>query len=409
VELADSSLQKPPLHIPVAVGLVDARGTDIALKLAGEPTNHPQHGMPTRVLDLTEVTQAFTFTDIPAEPTPSVLRNFSAPVILEWNASDAQLAHLLAHDSDPFNRWEAGQSLALGRLITLQAQQRAGLKLEVDRVLIDAAGKLLADTQLDPAFKTELLSLPDETAIAEAVEVVDPQAIRLARIHLLKHLAQSHQQLWANIYDASRTLGAYSASPQDTGKRGLKHLALRYWVESGDAAATTAALAEYRHADNMTDRAGALMTLLQIRPEAAVEPLAAFYKHYDNEPLAIDRWFRMQASARGATVADIEKLMRHKAFTLKNPNRLRSVFSQFCMGNPAVFHSADGYALWSETLVRANAINPEVTARMARALDRWRKLTPQLQTLAQAALQNVASARGLSIPVREVIEKALKL
>jgi aminopeptidase N len=157
----------------------------------------------------------------------------------------------------------------------------------------------------------------------------------------------------------------------------------------------------------MTDRYGALAALVHIQPQAAAQLLPDFFTRYAAEPLAIDKWFRLQAGARCATVADIEKLTRHKAFTLKNPNRLRAVLGQFCMGNPATFHCADGYALWSELLIRTDAINPEAGARSARALDRWRKLTPALQSHAQRTLQGIAKYRTLSKPTREVIEKAL--
>ncbi|MGL4574355.1 MAG: aminopeptidase N [Burkholderiaceae bacterium] len=409
IELADAKLVKPPLHIPVAMGLVDAGGNDIPLKLQSEADSHPQHGATTRVLDLIEGTQTFTFVDVPSEPTPSLLRNFSAPVLLQWDASDAQLAHLLAHDTDAFNRWEAGQSLALRRLMALQAQRREGKPFAVDTVLADAVKKILLDPRLDPAFKTEVLSLPDETMMAESADVVDPQAIRAARVYLQQSLGQAHLQLWAQTFAANKTPGVYSPNPVDAGKRALKQLALRYWLESADSAATRAALSEYETANNMTDRAGALAALLHVQPHAATVPLAEFYTRYAHEPLAIDRWFRLQAGARSATVAQIEKLARHKAFTLKNPNRLRALLGTFCMGNPAAFHSADGYALWSDLLVRADAINPEMAARMARALDRWRRLAPALQAQAQHTLQGIAKVAKLSKPTREVVEKALTI
>jgi aminopeptidase N len=409
VELTQNALAKPPLHIPVAVGLLDAQGQDIALKLAGEPLSHPQHGATTRVLDLTEASQTFTFTGVPQAPVPSVLRNFSAPVYLDWNASDAELAHLLAHDSDAFNRWEAGQTLALRRLIDLQAQARAGKPLAVDEALTRTYAQVLADQSIDAAFKAEVLVPPGEAIIAEQIAQVDPAAIRAARIHLLKAAGRALKDTWAAVFDAHQTAGDYQPEPIAAGKRTLKNLALSYWLETGDAAAIAATQKQYQTADNLTDRYGALAALLNTQPNAATQALADFYKRYEHEPLVIDKWFRLQAGARGATVADTRRLAAHKAFTLKNPNRARSVLGQFSMGNAAAFHSAEGYAFWADHLIELDAINFEVAARMARALDRWRKLTPQLQNHAKQTLERVAAVKKLSHPTREVVEKALAL
>jgi aminopeptidase N len=409
VELAQTGLVKPPLHIPFAVGLLDAQGNDIALKLKSELQSHPLRGAHTRVLDIKQTTQSFTFVDIAEEPVPSLLRNFSAPVQVHWQATDAQLAHLLAHDSDAFNRWESGQTLALRRLIKLQAQHRAGQPLQVDGVLAHAFGAVMADTRLHAAFKAEVLTLPNEFVIDSHVDIIDPRAIRAARIALLQQLGHAHKDAWAALYSAHQTPGAYQPNPVDAGKRALKHLALAYWLETGDAAAVHAAQQQYLHANNMTDRYGALTSLMHIQPHAAVELLADFYKRYAHEPLVVDKWFRLQAGARQARVSDVQALLKHKAFTFKNPNRLRAAVSQFCMANPAAFHCAEGYALWSEVLIKVDAINFEMAARLARALDRWRKLTPALQTHARAALERVAQVKNLSKPVREVVEKALAI
>jgi aminopeptidase N len=361
------------------------------------------------VLDLTQTTQAFVFTGVPQAPVPSLLRNFSAPVYLEWDASDADLMHLLAHDNDAFNRWESGQHLAMRRLLALQAQHRAGTPLQVDNALLQAFGQVLANPQLDAAFKSEVLSLPNEFVVAEQVDVVDPVAIQAARIYLLQGLGHALQDRWADAYAVHQTPGRYRPEPVAAGKRALKNLALAYWLETGAQAAAAAAQKQYETADNMTDRYGALAALVHIQPQAAQEALADFYKRYQHEPLVIDKWFRLQAGARHATVADAQRLAKHKAFTLKNPNRLRAVMGQFCMGNPAAFNCAQGYAFWSDLLIEVDHLNFEVAARMARALDRWRKLTPALQAHAQEALRRVAKVKNLSKPTREVIEKALAI
>jgi aminopeptidase N len=407
VELSQAELDKPPLHIPLAMGLLDAQGQDIPLKLKSEPQGHPQRGARTRLLDITQATQTFTFVDVPAQPVPSLLRNFSAPVYLEWNASDQDLAHLLAHDSDFFNRWEAGQTLALRHLLALQQQTTQAAPQEA--LLTDALRTLLGDPALDPAFKAQTLMLPHELIAAEHMQVVDPQAIRVARVQLLQSIAKALRSMWPSLYASLQTPGDYRPEPVAAGKRTLKNLVLSYWLETADEQAISAAQSQYQRANNLTDRYGALAALAQAQPQAAQALLADFYKRNAQEPLVVDKWFRLQSGARHATVADVRALLKHKAFNVKNPNRMRAVLSQFFMANPASFHHVDGYALWSESVVQVDAINFEVAARLARALDRWRKLTPALQAHAQAALEKVAKVRTLSKPTREVVEKALAI
>ncbi|MRT31127.1 aminopeptidase N [Herbaspirillum sp. CAH-3] len=410
--------KKQPFHIPVAVGLLDAQGRDLALTLQGEK----KAGATTRVLELTKAKQSFTFTNVDAKPVPSLLRGFSAPVVLQYDYSDAELAFLMAHDSDAFNRWEAGQRLATRRLLNLtvavQAARQSGHVVAVDTVLnnIEHDGALaealratLKDESLDPAFRELVLTLPSETMIAEQMEVIDPHAIHVARQFLRRSLARELRDDLLAVYRAHQTPGAYSPDAASAGHRALKNVALSYLAELDDEEAMALAQQQDQDANNMTDRLAALSAVLNSAAPGKSEALQRFYAEFEQEALVIDKWFTLQATARNADVNTVRTLTEHPAFTLKNPNRARSLIFSFCNGNPSAFHALDGngYAFWAEQVIALNASNPQVAARLARSLDRWRKYTPALQEKMRLALQQVAATPKLSRDVAEVITKAL--
>ncbi|WP_343586574.1 aminopeptidase N [Herbaspirillum sp.] len=411
--------KKLPFHIPVAVGLLDAKGRDIPLRLEGEGA---AAAAGTRVLELTEARQTFRFVGIDAAPVPSILRGFSAPVVLKYEYSDAELAFLMAHDSDPFNRWEAGQRLAMRRLLNLtvavQAARQSGHVVAVDTVLnniendgalADALRATLNDASLDPAFRELALTLPSETMIAEQMEVIDPHAIHIARQFLRRSLARELRGDLLDAYRANQTPGAYSPDAASGGRRALKNVALSYLAELDDDEALALAQRQDAEANNMTDRLAALAALLNSTAGGNGEALQRFYREFEDEALVIDKWFTLQATARHADVNTVRSLAGHPAFTLKNPNRARSLIFSFCNGNPSAFHAADGsgYTFWAEQVIALNGTNPQVAARLARSLDRWRKYTPALQEKMRLALQQVASSPNLSRDVAEVVTKAL--
>jgi aminopeptidase N len=405
--------QQGPLLIPFAIGLIGRDGRDLPLRLDGEAAASGT----TRVLELTEAEQTFTFVDVPAEPLPSLLRNFSAPVIVDYAYRDDDLAFLLAHDSDPFNRWEAGQRLATRALLTLASRAAANEPLALDGSFIDAFRRVLTDEQLSPAFRELALTLPSEAYLADQMAVADPAAVHRARQFVRRELATALRADWLAAYERHQTPGAYAPTPDDAGRRGLRNLALAYLAELDDPAdAVRLANAQYDAADNMTDRAAALGALLSAAAAGTTEPaeraLADFYRRFEQEALVIDKWFAMQAAQRGApahpTLAKVRALLAHPAFNLKNPNRARSLIFSFCSANPAQFHAADGsgYAFWAEQVLALDAINPQVAARLARALELWRRYTPALRDKMRAALEKVA-ANATSRDVREIVEKAL--
>nr|WP_315484220.1 aminopeptidase N [uncultured Undibacterium sp.] len=403
--------KKLPFHIPVAVGLIDAEGNDVALQLQGDSASST-----TKVLELKEWQQSFVFANIDREVTPSILRNFSAPVILEIDYSDEQLAHLLAHDSDPFCRWEAGQRLAMRRLLKLVTAVQQGETLSLDDLFINALRKTLNDQNLDPAFRELVLTLPSEVMIAEEMAIADPHSIHIARQFVRASLAQHLKSDLLQAYQDNLTPGKYSPDAQSAGKRALKNCALAYLVEWPDTATYALAHTQYQEAENMTDRIAALNAMLhcssaldKAHSKTRKQVLAHFYKEFESEALVIDKWFTLQATAPTADVEQVRALMQHKAFSMSNPNRARSLIFAFCNANPARFHAADGsgYALWADCVIALNKLNPQVAARLSRSMDRWTKYPKANQALMKAALQKVAATKNLSKDVLEVVTKAL--
>ena len=397
---------KLPFHIPFSVGLLDATGQDLPLHLEGDAA--AANATTSRVLNLTQAHQTFRFTGVPSEPVPSLLRDFSAPVVLEFDYTDAQLAFLSANDSDPFNRWEAGQRLGMRRLLMLT--MRPDLDDDGANAALTATFRtLLLDHALDPAFREVGLTLPTEALIAEQMEVVDPQAIHVARRTLHQKLSLALRAEWLQTYQTNQSKGAYSPDAASVARRALKNLAMRYLADSNDPKMHALLQAQYDSADNMTDRLAALSALTASGAAGKDAALARFYADFENEPLVIDKWFALQATARDTDVKTVRALMAHPAFSMKNPNRARSLIFSFCNGNPARFHARDGsgYTFWSEQVVALDAINPQVASRLARGLDRWRKYAPDLQQKMHTALKQVARAPRLSNDVLEVVTKAL--
>ncbi|TFW05783.1 DUF3458 domain-containing protein, partial [Oxalobacteraceae bacterium OM1] len=253
------------------------------------------------------------------------------------------------------------------------------------------------------------LTLPSETVIAEQMDVIDPQAIHAVRQFLRRSLAARLRTDWEVAYQDNRTPGDYSPDALSAGRRGLKNLALSYLMELDDSDAHQLAQTQYDNANNMTDRLAGLVALTNSSAPGRADALARFYEEFAGEALVIDKWFMLQANARTTDVAAVRTLMQHPAFTLKNPNRARSLLFGFCNGNPARFHAPDGsgYQFWAEQVIALNALNPQVAARLARSLDRWRKYAPALQDKMRAALKQVADTRNLSKDVAEVVTKAL--
>jgi aminopeptidase N len=408
---------KVPFVMPINMGLLDSQGQSLPLQLQGE-----DHGTgDNRTLVLTQASETFVFVNVTSKPVPSLLRDFSAPVLLEAHLSDADQLLLLAHDSDPFNRWEAAQRLALSRALAfIRSGADAAQTPVLDEAFIQAMRDVLRHPELDAAFKELALTLPSESYIAEQLDVVDPQQIHAAREAMRQQLATALQADWQWAYEQHRVLGAYSPDALSVGRRALSGMALTMLClaarPAGDAQADGVwpgkAYQAFKDAHNMTDRFNALSALVISGHDLAKAALAQFHALFKNEALVIDKWFALQASAPdhgGQVLPAVRALMQHPDFTLRNPNRARSLIFSFCSANPGGFHRADaaGYVFWSERVIELDVINPQVAARLARAMDRWRKLAPAYREAAQLAIQRVAAKADLSNDVREVVTRAL--
>ena len=416
IETKAGTPEKEPFHIPFALGLIDASGNDLPLQLDCEA----QADGTTRVLDFTQAEQTFRFVGLPKgehAPLPSLLRNFSAPVIVDYEYTDAQLTFLLAHDSDAFNRWEAGQRLATRALLQLVADTQAHRELKLDPALVAAFRTVLTDGSLNPAFREQALMLPAEAYLAERMGVADPAAIHRARLFLREGLARALKAEWLAAYHANATPGDYSPDAGSMAKRALRNLALGYLADSGDADMQALADQHYAQSDNMTDRFAALSALVNSFAPGREHALTDFYERFEDDALVIDKWFSLQGMQRGEvgphagkrTIDTVRALMEHPAFNLRNPNRARSLIFSFCSGNPAQFHAEDGsgYTFWADQVLALDAINPQVAARLARVMDRWQKYEIPLRDRMRVALERVAAAPTLSRDVREIIGKSL--
>ncbi|MEC8294084.1 MAG: aminopeptidase N [Pseudomonadota bacterium] len=379
--------QKDPRVIPIAVGLLNPNGDEV---------------VPTTVLEMTEATQSFRFEGLTARPTPSILRGFSAPVILERTSSNAERAFLLAHDTDPFNKWEAGRALARAGLVEMILNGAAP-----DGAYLDAVLQVLRDDSLDPAFRALALGLPSQDDLAHTLvdqgHTPDPQAIYEALETLKMAMATHMQDVLPRIYAQYQVTEAYQPDAEQSGARSLANAALSLIsrVDGG-----TAAQAQYDSADNMTQQLAALAALLTAgKGEQAV---AAFYEQWKEDRLVIDKWFGLQISmADPANAAEVAAaLTQHPDFTMKNPNRFRATLGALAM-SPAGFHRADGsgYKLLADWLIKLDPLNPQTTARMCSAFETWKRYDSDRQALIAAQLDRILAQDGLSRDTTEMLTR----
>ena len=402
---------KAPLVIPVAVGLIGPDGNDLPLSVDGE--NHG--GATTRVLVLAEAEQTFRFVGLAAEPVPSVLRGFSAPVILELDESDERLAFRMAHDADAFNRWDAAQRYAERVILALAADAAAGRALALPVAFAQAFGALLNDAGLDPAFRAQAAALPSETYLLERMEPADPASLRAALMYMTRELGKGLAQDWLAIGAAMEVPGEYRYHPGDAGRRALANLALKYLAAAGVREGLARAEAQFARFGNMTEGFGALAALVQSASPVREAALSRFHERYRDDALVLDKWFALQAAAWrwDATAAPVlervRALMDDAAFSLANPNKVYALLGSFFRANPAEFHAPDGsgHAFWADQVIALDGRNPQVAARMARALENWRRFTPALRQSIRAQIARVAATPGLSPDVAEIVGKAL--
>ena len=396
---------KVPLLMPITSALLDRDGHALPLKLDGESAT-PQE----RVLLLREAEQSWTFRDVPADAVPSLLRGFSAPVKADIDYCDEELAFLMGHDSDPFNRWDAGQQLALKILLERYAALRRGEQPSASADLSEAFGRTLDATALDPALVAEALTLPQESYVAEFIEECDPQLLHQAHRSLQQELAATHRDALLRTLQANRDSGEFRIDAAAMARRRLKNRCLHYLMLLGDEVMGDECLWLYRRADNMTDAMAALSALLHNGHAAAPSAVEDFYRRWKDDSLVLDKWFALQAaSPQSDTFERVSALTEHADFHIRNPNRVRALVGTFAMRNPAGFHRADGaaYRFHADFIMQLDRLNPQVAARLLTPLSRWRAYDASRQELMRAELQRILDSGNCSKDVYEVVSKSL--
>jgi len=372
-ELRVKQSMNPPFHIPFAV------------KVGGEE----------RMISLRNPEEKINFS-VKGKPIPSLLREFSAPVILRYPYTEAELLHLMANDDDAFNRWEAAQRLASSTILEAEGSPTPAF--------VEAARKILADR--DPAFVAEVLTLPGESSLAEQMEIVDPDRLHAARNKLKKEFSRCLKKVFLSLHEKLKVKGPYSPDPISSGKRALRNLALSYLGELGQSAI---AYAQFQGADNMTDSMAALGVLANLDCPERKAALDAFYARWKDEPLVVDKWLAVQAGSRlPDTLSRVKQLLSHPAFDLRVPNKVYALIRAFA-ANHVRFHAADGagYAFLADQVIALDALNPQVAARMARSFDRWKRFDEGRKERAKTQLERIRDAKGVSKDVAEIVGKAL--
>ncbi len=403
--------KKLPFVVPLAVGLVDLDGHDMPLTVdPASAFSKGKQNSTTAVLALTQAEQSFVFTEVGEHPVPSLLRGFSAPVHVKHDYTEAELTHLMAYDSDPFNRWQAGQALVTRVLLAGVERIRADREMEIPPAFMEAVGRLISDGSRDPAFAAECLQLPAENYLAECMEVADPDAIHAARMKFMHDVATKYRTRFEGAFRHFAVPGPYSPDAAAAGRRALRNTALAYVSIIDDATSRALAFLEFRRAENMTDAMASLASLSNSAGAERDRALSMFYEKWKDEALVVDKWFRVQAtSCLPGTLERVKALTAHPAFELRNPNRARALLHAFAMDNPVHFHAAggDGYRWVAEQVIALDRLNPQVASRLARTFDRWKKYDAGRQGHARAALLSIRDAKDLSGNVAEVVGRAL--
>jgi len=398
---------KLPYQIPVAVGLLDSRGQDLPLHLQGQAKTNTTN----LVLDVHAASQQFVFTDVAQKPVPSVLRGFSAPVKVKLQRSE-ELAFLLAHDRDDFNRWDAGQQLALQELLRQIKAHQNGEPLPEPVALKEALSQAMADKQIDKMLLSQILTLPSESYLADQMAIVDVDAIYHARLFTRRYLAQHLYAQFLALYEQNSDDKAYVFNSQEMARRALKSVCLSYLVETEQVDEFQRCYAQFTKANNMTDQQAALSCLSQHETPLRQQALDAFYQRWQDDAQVVDKWLGIQARSRLPDTLDkVKALMQHPAFTLSNPNKVRALIGSFCRGNPVRFHAIDGagYAFLTENVLDLDQRNPQIAARLVQAIIRWQRYDTQRQALMQASLQQILDTQGLSRDTYEVVTRGLNV
>jgi aminopeptidase N len=398
--------RKKPLHVPFKIGLLDEKGRDLPLTLAtGEKIDDG-------LIEVRKRSERFRFRDVAHRPVPSLLRQFSAPVNLTINRAEADLRFLMTHDSDLFNRWQAAQDYATRVLLYAIAARRKEARPEDPAPLIDALANSLTDERLEPAFRAQFLVLPSENDLARIVgQNVDPLAIHKARKALRKAIGTRLHDDLLRVYHGMETKGPYSPAPGPAGRRALRNVALGYMASRGRPGDIALVAKHFAGSRNLTDEIAALSILSETNTPERATAFAQFYDRWKEDHLVIDSWFTYQATTPlPSALATVKKLMRHPAFSIENPNKVRALIFTFAMANPVNFNRPDGlgYAFVADRVLEIDRFNPQIAARLLSSLRSWKALEPERRKVAKKTLQRIAKTKPLSADVFEIVSRMLE-
>jgi aminopeptidase N len=399
--------KKKLFHIPVAIGLLGEDGQDLPLKLSGRKGE--QGNERTKVLQIQNTEEKFVFTGIPHKPVPSLLRHFSAPVKVNIDLTDEERLFLMANDSDEFNRWDAGQQLAVKLILQMIRDFQQGKKLKLHPSFISAFNKILGSSMDDKAFQAFALSLPAETYLADFMDVIDPTAIHEARRSLQRALATELRETFFAVYYTNQDAGPYKADQLSIGRRSLKNICLTYLMELDEPGIRKLCMEQFRKAGNMTDVIAGLANLANTDCPERLDALAGFYETWKDDPLVMDKWLSLQALSRlPNTLETVKSLMSNPVFNIKNPNKVRSLIGAFS-ANTVRFHDSGGggYAFLADQVLVIDPMNPQIAARLVSAFTMWKRFDKKRQALMKTQLERILNAPKLSKDVHEIVSKSL--
>ncbi|KPA11676.1 aminopeptidase N [Candidatus Magnetomorum sp. HK-1] len=403
--------EKKSLLIPVDIALIDSNGQSIPLQLIDEEmpseSNH-------RVLEFDDKYKSFEFINVPEEPVPSIFRDFSACVKVSMDYTFKERLFLMTYDSDDFNRWDQGRQIFLEELCRLVIMYQEERPMTLNQEILGVLETILCSPITDKALTSELLKLPSEVEIAhytfDKIQTIHPDAIYHARRFMKQSISISLSNTFFSVYKDNRTIRPYSIDPEFVSERSLKNIALDYLVNLKQSEVLSFALEQYTKADNMTDAFSALKSLSHIKCKEFQTVRELFYEKWQHDPLVIDKWFSVQAmSSLEDTLITVKDLLRHKDFTLKNPNRVRSLLGSFAHNNHYHFHSAsgEGYKLLSDQVIKLDKKNPQIASRLVSAFNHWKKYDDKRQALISNQLEHIITQKSLSKDVYEIVSKAL--
>ncbi len=398
---------KDPFHIPISIGLLDSNGRDMELIL---DKNGKKEG-DAKLLELKKDKEVFTFKDIQERPVLSFLRGYTAPVKVDSFQDKDELAFIMAHDNDLYNRWDAASRLSETIILDLTAKKLEN-GYELDEMYIHAFRQNLFDEKVDKALIAKALTLPTETYLAQQMTIIEPDALHRARKFVQKSLRTHLLDDFKNVYHLNRERGKFDISPDAMGRRSLKNLCLEYIMATDNIDKNTLqmCLEQYRESENMTDVIGSLKALSSYHGKEREETLEAFYQKWQNDPLVVDKWLILQATSSIKNTLDrVKELLKHRAFSIHNPNKVRSLIGAFCNSNHVCFHASSGagYRFLAEQIIILDKMNPQIAARLVTPFTIWKRYDQKRRMLMHEQLMHLSMQSSLSADVSEIVEKSL--